>query len=442
MTEAPAVPQDEISPDSTFAHLLATEPDQVRCPFPAYAELRENQPVAWSGRLNAYVVTRYSDIREVLKDPITFSSSKASGSSSVTSLAQHVVDSPEFPDVVRQQAERRLRLSKSPVLLNADPPLHKRQRGLVSHAFTPRRVTEMEPLFQRITDELIDDFVGKGEAELIADFALPLPMTVIAGILGVPASMMHIFKKWSGAFTRGVGAMNLPNEEISELFRSVGEFYDYFEEQLDIRRSEPTDDLLTDLLQARIEGEQPLTPDEILQMLVQFLIGGNETTTNLIGSTMRHLLRDPERLARVKADPSRIPALVEEGLRLEAPTQGMFRTATTDTVVGGRPISQGSMLFLIYASGNRDACEFADPDTLELDAARTHHLAFGRGEHVCIGANLARRETAIAIQTLLARLPDIAAASDIEALDYHPTFILRGPSALPVTFTPRARGDL
>lgn len=436
MPEAPpTVRSGQVSADSKFAHLLALDPDTVRCPFDAYAELRAGEPVTWSEQLNAYVVSRYEDIREVLKDPMTFSSTRASGPSSVTPLAERIVASPEFPDDVREVAHRRLRLSKSPVLLNADPPLHKRQRGLISHAFTPRRVKEMEPLFQRIVDELIDGFVGKGEAELIADFALPLPVTVIATILGVPLDMMHTFKRWSDAFVRGVGSMALSAEEINDLFRSVGEFYDYFTEQLEARRVTPTDDLLSDLLAGRIEGEQPLTDDELLQMLVQFLIGGHETTTNLIGSIMVHLLRDPALLDEVKANPDLISTLIEEGLRLEAPTQGMFRTATTDTEIAGRPISKGSMVYLIYASGNRDVCEFADPDKLDLHNPRGHHLAFGRGEHVCIGANLVRAETTIALRSLIARLSGIAPATDIERLDYHPTFMLRGPKTVPVTFT-------
>ncbi|HWD03505.1 MAG TPA: cytochrome P450 [Amycolatopsis sp.] len=436
MAETSTVARNEaVPPDSGFTQLLALDPAAVRCPFDAYASLREQGPVVWSERLNAFVVSRYSGIREVLRDPGTFSSRQASGSSSVTSLAERVLNDPEFPDDVRRQAGRRLRLSQSPVLLNADPPQHQRHRRLVSHAFTPRRVTGMEPLFQRLTDELIDGFAGRGTAELISDFALPLPMTVIATILGVPPELLATFKKWSGAFTRGVGALDLPREQISELFRSVGEFYDYFAEQLSIRSTAPADDLLTDLVEARIDGEQPLTEDEILQMLVQFLIGGNETTTNLIGSTMLHLLRDPAQLARVEADPDLVPTLVEEGLRLEAPTQGMFRTATADTEIDGHPIPRGSMVYLIFASGNRDGCEFADPDRLDLQEPRQHHLAFGRGEHVCIGANLARREAVIAIRTLLARLPGIALATEVQSLDYHPTFILRGPRRLPITFT-------
>lgn len=429
MTDTP-----EIAPDSRFHRLVALAPEELRCPAGAYADLREDQPVAWSHQLRAFVISRYADIRETLKDPLTFSSARASGSSSVTALAQSVLDDEQYPEDVREQAARRLRLSLSPVLLNADPPLHQRQRRLISHAFTPRRVNTMEPEFQRITNELLDAFIDRGEAELMSEFALPLPMTVIATILGVPPEMMLTFKEWSGAFTRGVGAMDLSREEVSELFRSVGDFYDYFVAQLDERREQPRNDLLTDLLQARIGGEQPLTEDEILQMLVQFLIGGNETTTNLIGGIMRNLLADQDMLARVQADPDLVPILVEEALRLEAPTQGMFRTATEDTEIGGVAIPEGSQIYLIYASGNRDVCEFADPDAIALDAPRSHHLAFGRGEHVCIGANLARREAIVAIRALLSRLPNIQAVTDLDAIDYAPSFILRGPQSLHIRF--------
>ncbi|PWI06640.1 cytochrome P450 [Streptomyces sp. NWU339] len=427
---------DDISPESRFGRLLAIEPDSVRCPFAAYSDLRSEHPVTWSSRLNAWVVSRYADIREVLRDPATFSSKAASGPSSVTSLARHIAESSEFPERTRRQAERRLRLSQSPVLLNSDPPAHKRQRGLVSTAFAPRRVAQMEPQIQQVTDDLIDAFVAEGQVEFIGDFALPLPMTVIATILGVPPSLMHTFKRWSGAFTQGVGALNLSRQEIIDLFQSVDEFYDYFSEQLDRRRAEPADDLLTHLLEARLEGEQPLTQDELLQMLVQFLVGGNETTTNLIGSTMLHLLRDRELTARAKADPSLIPTLVEECLRLEAPTQGMFRTATVDCKVGGQAIPADSMLYLVYGSGNHDASVFPDPERIELDDSRGHHLAFGRGEHVCLGANLARKEANIAIRTLLKRLDDIALATEPENVSYHNSFILRGPRSLPMTFRP------
>ncbi|GLZ15922.1 cytochrome P450 hydroxylase [Actinomadura sp. NBRC 104425] len=429
-----AAQRDDISPDSRFGRLLALDPDSVRCPFAAYSDLRSEHPVVWSGRLNAWVVSRYDDIREILRDPVTFSNRSASGPSSVTPLARHVMESPDFPEKTRRQAERRMRLSQSPVLLNCDPPEHKRQRGLVSAAFTPRRVAQMEPQIQQITDDLIDAFAAEGQVELVGAFALPLPMTIIATILGVPLDMMHTFKRWSEAFTQGVGALNLSRQEIIDLFQAVDEFYDYFTEQLERRRTEPADDLLTHLLEARLEGEQPLTQDEILQMLVQFLVAGNETTTNLIASTVYRLVRDRELMARVKADPSLIPTLIEECLRLEAPAQGIFRTATVDCQIGGQAIPAGSMIYLVYASGNRDDSAFPDPDAIKLDDSRGHHLAFGRGEHVCLGANLARKEANVAIRTLLERLEDIRLAVETDSIPYHNSFALRGPSSLPLTF--------
>ncbi|MWA03223.1 cytochrome P450 [Actinomadura sp. LD22] len=436
MSDAPQTTPPVIPADSGFGKLLDLEPGSIGCPFPAYRDLREQHPVAWSERLNAWVVSRYEDIREVLRDPIAFSSGSASGPSSVTSLAARVAESEEYSEATRRQARRRLRLSASPVLLNCDPPVHRRQRGLVSPAFTPRRVTQMEPQIQRTADELIDGFAAKGRAELIADFALPLPMTVIARILGVPTSLMSTFKRWSDAFTRGVGALDLTAEEITDLFQSVDEFYDYFTERLAERRAEPADDLLTDLLSARLEGEQPLTEDELLQMLVQFLVAGNETTTNLISSAMRRLLTDADLLHELRSDPDRIALFVEECLRLEAPTQGMFRTATADCEVGGQAIPAGAMLYLVYASGNRDENAFPDPDALVLDASRGHHLAFGRGEHVCLGANVARREALIAVRTLLDRLDGIRLDDTADATAYSPSFMLRSLRALPIVFQP------
>ncbi|WP_231610280.1 cytochrome P450 [Rhodococcus sp. CX] len=293
----------------------------------------------------------------------------------------------------------------------------------------------MEPEFQQIVDELITSFHDAGQADIVADLAMPLPMTVIARILGVPHELMPTFKQWTIAFTKGVGALDMPREDIIDMFARVDEFYDYFTEQLAKRRAEPADDLLTDLLNARMDGEQPLVESEILQMLVQFLVAGNETTTNLIASTTKRLIEDPELMAKVRADLSLVPALIEETLRLEAPAQGIFRLATRDTEVGGQPVAEGELIFLMYASGNRDQDFFPDPDELEIDGSRAQHLAFGRGEHVCLGANLARREAQIAVTTLLQRLDNLAFADAGEKIPYLRSFALRGPTSIPVTFT-------
>ena len=429
--------RDTVLPDFPINAVLRRDDEAIRCPFAAFAHLRQDHPVVWSDVLGAWLVSRYDDIREVLKDPVTFSSRYASGRSSVTGLAERIADDPDFPEETRRQAARRVELSKSNVLLTADPPLHKRQRGLVAMAFTPRRVKEMEPEFQTIVDSLIDAFPEGGPVDIMRDFAMPLPMTVIARILGVPHELMPTFKKWTIAFTKGVGALDLPREELIELFADVDEFYDYFTAELDKRRREPQDDLLTDLLQARMSGEESLSEHEILQMLVQFLVAGNETTTNLIGSTVKRLIDSPDLMASVRSDLSRVPVVVEETLRLEAPAQGIFRLAMADVELGGQQIREGDMLYLMYSSGNRDEAAFLEPEEVKLDGSRGHHLAFGRGEHVCLGSNLVRRESAIAITTLLRRVEGLAHAGP-EPTPYMRSFALRGPLALPVTFTKRS----
>ncbi|MCR5980565.1 cytochrome P450 [Gordonia jinghuaiqii] len=408
--------------------------DLVRCPFPVYAGMREEAPVMWNDRLNAYIISRYEDIREVLRDPMTYSSLQASGPTSVTPLARRVATDDSFSEATRAAARRRLELAEYPVLINSDPPEHRRQRSLVAAAFTPRRIKEMEPHIQSIADELIDAMAPEGETDIVADFALPLPMIVIAGLLGVPSDMMHTFKDWTGAFTKGVGAMDLTHEEIADLFRSTNEFYSYFAAEIERRREKPKDDLIGTLLNARLDGETPLSDEELLQMLVLFLVAGNETTTNLISSMVYHLLGDPDLLARLRDDEELIAPFVEECLRLQSPTQGLFRTATTDTSIGGVDMPAGTMVFLLYASANRDEEAFSDPDTLDLDNPSTQHLAFGRGEHVCLGANIARREAFIAVKTLITRLTDLELAVPDDDVEYQPSFILRGLATLPIRF--------
>jgi cytochrome P450 len=423
---------------SDLTRLLELEPQLVKCPFPLYDVLRREEPVAYNQRLKGYVVTRHDDIVEVLRDTVTFSSAKASGPSSVTGLAQRLLDDPETPEQLRAQAERRLRLASSPVLLFTDPPLHKRQRLLVSAAFHPRRVKLLEPDVRRLTGQLIDGFIGDGEVNLVERFSIHLPMTVIAVLLGVPPENMATFKKWSNAFTSGVGSLEHSTEEVAGIFAAVDEFYDYFTARIEERRAQPQDDLLSDLVGARMEGEQPLTLDEMLQMLVQFLVAGNETTTNMLTTIVYRFATDPELQSRVRDDSGLIPALIEEVLRLEAPVQGMFRMATKDAVVGGQSVPAGSMVFLGYGSANRDPHAFERPDELDLAADRPPHLAFSRGEHFCLGANIAKLELRVAVEILLARLDDLRLACAPEDVEYHRTFILRGIEELPIAFTARS----
>jgi cytochrome P450 len=351
----------------------------------------------------------------------------------VSGLAEKVLRDDSLPERTRKAAARRIELSKSRVLLFSDPPLHKRQRSLVNTGFTPRRVAQLHDSIESLANNLIDEFPSGGEAfDVVGAFSTPIPMTVIATLLGVPPKLMGTFKGWSNAFTRGVGALDQDAEAIIEIFEQVDEFYDYFTEELEKRRENPVDDLLSDLLAARLDGEEPLTLDELLQMLVQFLVAGNETTTNLLSTAIWRLAADSSLQQRLRDNPDELPKFVEEVLRLEPPVQGVWRVAVDDIDVGGVKIPADSLMYLVTGSANRDPSTFPNPDELRIEDAGARHLTFGRGEHVCLGMNLAKLEAKIALGELLSRCPEIALTVTDEEIAFHRSFVLHGIGSLPV----------
>ena len=381
-------------------------PDQVECPFDLYRRARDEMPVFYSERFDLWVVTRYEDIARILKDPALFSSAQ--------SLA---VDSAVAPEV---QAVLDSGYPATPTMVTAGPPVHTRFRELVSKAFTSRRVALMEPRMREIAHQLIDGFERSGRADLVRQFAYPFPMEVIAEILGVPAADMNQFKRWSDDMSARFGP--LPLERQVECAGSEVEFQHYFAAKLEDRRRHPQTDLLTDLLNARIKREAPLDMPEMLSILKQLLIGGNETSTNLIGSMMLLLLNDRAQFEAVLKDRSLASNAVEEALRLDSPV----RTSTREVELGGVRVPQGAHLEILYASGNRDEARFHDADRFDLRRAdSSNHMAFGFGIHFCIGAPLARYEGRIALDVLLDRLPNLRLAPD-QAFEHHPHFFLRG----------------
>ncbi|HEY0448724.1 cytochrome P450 [Actinophytocola sp.] len=418
--------------------LLALKPDVVRCPYPAYAAQRAEQPVVYSERLSGWLVTRHDDVLAVLRDTERFSNRLASGPSSVSGIAQRIVDDETLPERTRNAAARRIELSKARVLLFADPPLHKRQRALVNAGFTPRRVAELDTVVHDLAHRLIDAFPAGSPVDVVPAFSMPIPMTMIATLLGVPPERMDTFKQWSDAFTRGVGALEHDTDAVIDIFDKVDAFYDYFTEELAVRRESPVDDLLSDLLAARMGGEEPLSEAEILQMLVQFLVAGNETTTNLLTSAVWRLATDPRVQTRLRDNPAELPKFIEEVLRLEPPVQGIWRVTTTDVDLGGTAIPEGQLLYLVTGSTNRDPEVFGHPDDLDLDTDRARHLSFGRGEHACLGMSLARLEAKLALDVLLARCADVALAQPDGEVPFHRSFVLHGITSLPITFTSRS----
>ena len=391
-------------------------------PYPAYAWLREHAPVHRTRLPNgveAYLVTRYEDVKSVLADP---------------RLSKNAARS--FPgwQPGRTGIPGEHRSGIAAHLLNLDPPDHTRLRRLVSKAFTPRRIADFEPAVVRIADELLDACErtaaeGDGTVDLIRGYACPLPVAVILEMLGVPPEDQAIFHEWAfgvvdrGSVRGGVG-------------RSVKKIRGYLREIIHKKRLNPGDDLLTALVRASDHGEH-LSEDEAASMAFILLFAGFETTINLIGNGTLALLTHPEQRARVLKDPALLDNAVEELLRYDGPVEfGTWRFTTEPIRVGGVDIPAGEPVLAVLAAADRDPERFPDPDVLDLGRAATGHLALGHGIHFCIGAPLARLEGRIGFERLLARYPDVALSAAPETLRWHSGLIMRGLYELPVRLRP------
>ncbi|MDQ1491082.1 MAG: hypothetical protein QOJ23_3596 [Actinomycetota bacterium] len=400
-------------------------------PAPWYALMRKEQPVFRVPGLGFYLVTRHEDVVAAVRDTDTFSNRFTSPG---LALGRGSPAIQEELDAILARGYPR-----TPTLLTNDPPAHTRFRRLVSRAFTPRRVSSWTGAIDRLSDELIGAFAGRGSVELVAEFAVPLPIGVIADALGVPRDMQPTFRRWTDDSTDLIGA-DVTDERRLDAARGLVEFQTYFAAELADRRRSPRDDFLTDLLQAEeygLDDTRPLDTPEMLSILHQLLVAGNETTTTLLAESMRLLVASPSDYRRVAADGdgSYTAAVVEEALRLCAPAQGMFRVVTRDTVLGGVELPAGATAILMYASANRDESQWPDAESFcpGRDGVR-HHLSFGSGIHFCVGAALSRAEAQAALPRLCRALPDARLATD--TLDYKPSFVLRGLRSLPLTFTP------
>lgn len=430
------VDRDEAARAAAVA-LFELEPASVRCPHPAFAALREAAPVAWFDQLDAFVVSRYDLIVEVLRQPERFSSRYTTGPVTDRRLSQLM------RELVAEDAElgamlaRRRQFGTTPVLVRADPPVHGRQRGLVNRAFSPRAIRALEPGIEALAHDLVDGFVERGRVELVGEFAVPLPMTVIADALGVARDRRDDFRRWSDGIVGGIGRNGLDKEALLGIMRSRSELEAYLVEVIQAREAHPTDDLVSRIVHARVDGER-LTHHEIMDMIVQFLLAGNETTAKLIASTVLHLARHPALADRLRADPTLVAPVLEEVLRLEPPSMGLYRMAVADEEVGGVPIPAGSAIWLVFAAGNRDPERFEAPDECLADRpSSVPHLGFGLGAHFCVGAGLARAEGRIAVQALLDRLDDIRLEIAPDEVPYDPSYMVHGISRLPLSFTAR-----
>jgi len=412
------------------------DPDTLQCPFPHYAQMRDEQPVMHLESMGMYLVTRYDLVLQIVRDVETYSSQFGMASMPMPTEAQQ-----KMAEVIAEGYPR------VPTMLTADMPDHTRYRRLISKAFTPKVIAELEPVIRAITTRLIDAWFAAApgepvDLEFVEKFGVPLPVEVIAHALNVPDERLADFKRWSDDSIAGIGTQ-IDLDQRVEAEKGVNEFQHYFAEQFEQRKVNPRDDLLTNLLNARVDDDDPDVTDkrpldmpEMLSIVQQLLVAGNETTTKLLTETVRLLAENPDQWQQLKDDPSRAPAIVEEALRLSTPTQGMFRIATKDHELEGVQIPKGARIVIVFASANRDAELFGEPDAFDPDRDNLRdHLAFGKGIHFCLGAALSRLEGKVALEEF-ARRVDRFELDESNDFGYHPSFLLRGLKRLDITVTP------
>jgi cytochrome P450 len=405
------------------------DPAILETPWAYNARMRAEAPVYRDPHAGIYHVASYEHLLEAVKNHEVYSNRFAPAMGGTPGADS---TNPEL----KALAERAY--PGVDTMLTADPPEHKRFRGLVNKAFTPRRVNKLEGGIEALADELIDAFEPAGEFEVISQYAVLLPLTVIADQLGVPRSDLAQFKRWTDGFTAQLSGMASAEDSVEAVKRIV-EYQEYFAARLEECKSDPRDDIISDLVRARLDGERPLDTAESLSIIQQLLVAGNETTAASIAEGLLLLIQNPDQLALVREQPDLIPNLVEEVLRLTTPTANMWRKAKQTSVLGGVEIPKDSMMLLRFASANRDEKVFPDPDRFDVRRENaSEHLAFGHGVHFCIGAMLARKEMNVAFRKLLGRLDGLRLTPGREAPRHKPSVLLRGLAELHVSFDRKA----
>jgi pimeloyl-[acyl-carrier protein] synthase len=403
------------SSDASLSLVRLLEPEVLANPYPLYHRLRSEDPVHWDRFLQTWVVTRYNDVVTVLN---SFSADRTPTPEQLSSMGLSALN-PIATVMVKQ-------------MLFMDAPAHTRLRGLASAAFTPQRVAALRSHIQEIAEDLVDKVQDRGRMDIIADFAAPLPAIVTAEMLGVPTEDHVNLKKWSADFAEMLGNFQHNPDRVSRVLASTNNLVTYFQEAIRGMREHPKEGLIHSFMTAEVDGDR-LSEEEIVANCIVTMVGGQETTTNLIGCGLFTLMRNREQLQRLLDNQDLIPSAVEELLRYESPSQHTGRIAREDVDLGGKQIRKGQAVMAIMAAANRDPERFPDPDRLILDRKDNKHLAFGWSSHFCFGAPLARMEGQISFEVLLRRLKNLELAPG--PLTWRENSGLRGLTALPVTFS-------
>ncbi|HEY0753587.1 MAG TPA: cytochrome P450 [Ktedonobacteraceae bacterium] len=400
----------------------------IQDPFPAYAFLREHEPVRWNSMFNCYMLTKYDDVYLAFSDQQRFSSDVWSRVPAVMSESLGFT-----PDSEEGQYLRQIVPFLANNLQGMDPPGHTRQRVLMQKTFSPRMLESFRPTIQLLVDELIEQHLATGKMDLVADLAYPLPSNVILDLLGIPRSGRAYIKGSAEAINEFVSTLLFNGPSVWPRLAGVfAEVKAYLKSLIAERRRHPGEDLLTRMVQAEENGDV-LSEDEIVISTNFLLFAGHETTANLISVGMSLLLQHPEQMAQLRADPGKVPTAVEELLRYVSPVHTLARQAVQDVTIRGVDIPAGSSLYLFVGSANRDAEKYPDPERLDIDRHPARTLGFGYGIHYCLGAALARIESQVAFETILRRLPDLRLVDGPPL--FRPNYFLRGLLALPVEFT-------
>jgi len=388
--------------------------------FPTYRRLRDEQPVYRMPGTNIHVVTRYDDVLYVLRHQELFPT--GSGSTR-TAAAREVYETKGWARITP---------------LSTNPPDHRNYRELVDGFFDAKGSLHWQPIIEATIADLLDEIQAAGSADYVEAFALPLPVRVITRVLGFPATDIPQLKAWSSAWVLPFSGPLTPDQEVW-VAEQVVEFQHYIHHHIQAKRAEPGDDVLSSLVDARFGGDRPLSDHEIITIIDHLYIGGNETTTFALTSALWLLLREPGLYARVRSDRSLVEPFIEEALRMESPTQGLYRAVAVDTAIGGVPVPAGATLHIRYGAANRDERMFPDPDTVHLDRANVRrHMAFSLGEHHCPGSGLSRLEQQLALNAVLDRLPDLRLAEGRNDFRHLPGFVLRALNELHIDWTPAA----
>lgn len=396
-------------------------PDTLTCPHAFNRQLRERAPVYHCPETNIYFVSTYDLVMEVAKNDKLYSSRF---SQLMTGLKPK--PDPEL-DAIRRQGYPRI-----DTMLTQDPPLQRRYRALCQKPFSAKSVEKLQPYLAALAGDLIDGFIDKGQCDWMGEFCVPLPVNMIAYILGVPIEDMDLFKAWSDANVYQFAA-DQDRAELLKTAQQVVDFQHYFAEKIAERKQTPTGDVLSDIVNSTADGEEePMTVAECLSVIAQLLVAGNETTTATFAEGMYLLCRHPDQLALVQKDLSLVPNMVEEMLRLSTPSAQMWRITTADTELGGVPIPQGSTVMVKWISANRDGDVYADSDKFDVTRSNSRkHLAFGQGVHHCLGAPLARQELIVGWQVILERMTSFRCSHELE---YHPSLLLHAPREIQISF--------